>query len=107
MKINSQTTAFKGATLNINAFSDTHGQLENTGPFFEEIKENEKDLFLKDKKGTKDVIALAGDWYMAGNVTGYKSKPDYNSQRFQLIFFNKLIKELKTFSKNALSIFFL
>lgn len=105
MKINSQTTAFKGATLNINAFSDTHGQLENTGPFFEEIKENEKDLFLKDKKGTKDVIALAGDWYMAGNVTGYKSKPDYNSQRFQLIFFNKLIKELKTFSKNALSIF--
>ena len=105
MKINSQIIAFRGATLNINAFSDTHGQLENIGGFFEEIKQNEGDLFLKDKKGTKDVIALAGDWYMAGNVSGYKSRPDFNSQKFQLIFFNKLIKELKTFSKNALTIF--
>ena len=105
MKINFNTLNFKGATLNINAFSDAHGQLENIGDFYGTIKQNEKDLFLKDAAGSKNVNAIAGDWYMAGNVEGYLSKPHYNSQRFQLIFFNKLIQELKHFSRQAVTIF--
>lgn len=105
MKINSSITTFKGATLNINAFSDTHGQLDNISDFFNTIEQNKRDLFLKNKKGVKNVTAIVGDWYMAGNVRGYLSKPDYNSQKFQLIFFNKLIKQIKHICNSAITIF--
>lgn len=103
--INFQNTSFKGATVSITAFSDTHGQLENISNFWEEIEKNKKDLFLKEGKGKQDVVAVAGDWFMAGNVEGYKSNPNFNSQRYQLIFFNKLMANLCNLSKNIISVF--
>ena len=105
MKINRCLLTFKGATLNINSFSDAHGQLENIGDFFNLIEENKQDLFINDTPSTKNVTAIAGDWYMAGDVKGYLSKPEYNSQKFQLIFFNKLIEEIKQFCPNVETIF--
>ena len=105
MKINPIFINFKGATLNINSFSDSHGRLENLGDFFEIFKQNKKDLFLQDKAGVKNVTAIAGDWFMAGNVRGYLSQPKYNSQRFQLIFLNKFIKETKRLCASAITVF--
>ena len=99
------TTTFRGATLNINAFSDTHGCLKNIGAFYDTIEDNKEDLFLKEEKSAKNITAIAGDWYMAGNVRGYLSNPQYNSQRFQLLFFNKLIKEMKKMCPNNQAIF--
>lgn len=108
MKINSIQPyhfSFKGAQMSITAFSDTHGQLEDIGSFWEEIEKNKDDIFLKEGKGKKDVVAVAGDWFMAGNVKGYKSNPDYNSQKYQLLFFNKLMKMFSRMSKSITSIF--
>lgn len=99
------TTTFKGAILNINAFSDTHGCLKNIGSFYDAIEDNKEDLFVKEEKGTKNITAIAGDWYMAGNVRGYLSNPQYNSQRFQLLFFNKLINELKKLCPDNQTVF--
>ena len=90
--INISNTHFNGATVSITALSDTHGQLEDIGDFWEEIEKNKKDLFLQEGKGKKDIVAIAGDWFMAGNVRGYKSNPNFNSQRYQLLFFNKFMK---------------
>lgn len=103
--INISNTHFNGATVSITALSDTHGQLEDIGDFWEEIEKNKKDLFLKEGKGKKDIVAVAGDWFMAGNVRGYKSNPNFNSQRYQLLFFNKFMKSLSHLSKNITSIF--
>lgn len=105
MKIYTNVLNFKGGILNINAFSDSHGQLSNIGDFYNTIEQNKNDLFLTNAKGTKNVVAIAGDWYMAGNVTGYLSRPKYNSQKFQLIFFNKLISELKHLSDNLTTLY--
>lgn len=108
MKINSIQPyhfSFKGAQMSITAFSDTHGQLEDIGGFWEEIEKNKDDIFLKEGKGKKDIVAVAGDWFMAGNVKGYKSNPDYNSQKYQLLFFNKLMKMFSRMSKSITSIF--
>lgn len=108
MKINSIQPyhfSFKGAQMSITAFSDTHGQLEDIGSFWEEIEKNKDDIFLKEGKGKKDVVAVAGDWFMAGNVKGYKSNPDYNSQKYQLLFFNKLMGMFSRMSKSITSIF--
>lgn len=108
MKINSIQPyhfSFKGAQMSITAFSDTHGQLEDIGSFWEEIEKNKDDIFLKEGKGKKDIVAVAGDWFMAGNVKGYKSNPDYNSQKYQLLFFNKLMKMFSRMSKSITSIF--
>lgn len=91
--------------MSITAFSDTHGQLEDIGSFWEEIEKNKDDIFLKEGKGKKDIVAVAGDWFMAGNVKGYKSNPDYNSQKYQLLFFNKLMKMFSRMSKSITSIF--
>lgn len=98
-------TNFCGATLNINAFSDTHGQLSEFGNFWSEIEKNKDDIFLKEGPGKKDVIAIAGDWFMAGNVKGYKSRPDFNSQKFQLVFFNRFMQKISQMSKSATAIF--
>lgn len=56
MKINSIQPyhfSFKGAQMSITAFSDTHGQLEDIGSFWEEIEKNKDDIFLKEGKGKK------------------------------------------------------
>ena len=53
MKINFNNLSFKSATLNINAISGTHGQLENIGDFWNTIEENKEDLFLREEPGNK------------------------------------------------------
>lgn len=108
MKLNNVqffNTNFKGATLNINAISDTHGQLSEMGSFWGEVEKHKEDLFLKEEKGKKNVLAVSGDWFMAGSVRGYQSRPDFNSQNYQTIFFNRLIQRLKHFSRSMVTIF--
>lgn len=108
MKLNNVqffNTNFKGATLNINAISDTHGQLSEMGSFWGEVEKHKEDLFLKEEKGKKNVLAVSGDWFMAGSVRGYQSRPDFNSQNYQTIFFNRLIQQLKKYSKSMITIF--
>ena len=85
--INQNTLSFKGANLYINALSDTHGQLGLMENLCAKIEENKQDIFLKEKEGNKNVFIVAGDWFMAGDVKGYKTNPDWNSQKYQLVFF--------------------
>ena len=103
--INQNTPSFKGANLNINALSDTHGQLGLMENLCAKIEENKQDIFLKEKEGNKNVFIVAGDWFMAGDVKGYKTNPDWNSQKYQLVFLNKLIHFIHTLSRHCEIIF--
>lgn len=106
MKINQiNLQNFKGAVVSLSAVSDTHGQLSRMSDFCSAVEENKDDIFLKEQKGNKNVFVLPGDWFMAGDVKGYKSNPEYNSQKFQLIFFNKLVTFLNTLSNRTSVIF--
>lgn len=96
---------FKSALLNINAASDTHGQLHLMSDFYSTIEKNKNELFLEEKRGNKNVFALAGDWFMAGDVKGYKSNPSYNSQKYQLIFFNKFVQAIHKIKRHTQFIF--
>lgn len=103
--MNVNKISFKGALININAMSDTHGMLENSAAAYEVIKNNADDVFISEGKGKRNLFMVAGDWFMAGETEGYLSKPDYYAQDFQLDFFNEFIKKMKEFSKNMQTFF--
>ncbi len=88
-------TSFKGAALNINAFSDNHGNLDRLDTFFSNIEDNRDVLFLENKKGNKNVQIIAGDWFISGGTKGYQSNPNANSHFFQIEFFNTFMERLK------------
>lgn len=92
---------FKGANVSINAFSDTHGNLEKLDGFYESMKANRGDLFLEDKKGNKNILLVAGDWFISGATTGYRSDINANSNDFQIKFFNKFADKMRNLGNNA------
>lgn len=107
MKINSNGSNFnfKSAVLNINTFSDNHGNLEKLDGFYQSIEQNRDELFLEDKKGNQNALVIAGDWFIAGGTKGYKSNPNANSHYFQTMFFNKFVEKMNAFTKNTKTYF--
>lgn len=97
--------SFKGATVNINAISDTHGMLENCAAAYEVIKNNSSDAFISEGKGKRNLFMVAGDWFMAGDTEGYLSRQNAVAQDFQLEFFNEFTKKLKTFARDLRTFF--
>lgn len=97
--------SFKGAVVNINAFSDTHGRVENSPAAYQTFLDNRKDILVKPGRGRENFLMIAGDWFMAGNTKGYLSNPASSSQDYQVLFFNKLISGLRKLSRN-LKVFF-
>lgn len=96
---------FKGAALNINTFSDNHGNLEKLDTFYQSIEQNKDELFLEDKKGNQNTLVIAGDWFISGGTKGYKSNPKADSGYFQTIFFNKFVERMNAFARNTKTYF--
>ncbi len=90
-----QNLNFKGATININALSDTHGKLERTDLAYQNMLENKDDLFLKEKRGNKNFLVIGGDWYISGDRKGYKTDPNKPLSFFQTKMLNKFIEKVK------------
>ncbi len=86
---------FKGATLNINSFSDSHGNLEKLDAFYQAFEENKDEIFLDDKKGNQNALVVVGDFFIAGDTKGYKTNKNASSNDFQMKFFNVFINKLK------------
>ncbi len=86
---------FKGATLNINSFSDSHGNLEKLDAFYQAFEENKDEIFLDDKKGNQNALVVVGDFFIAGDTKGYKTNKNASSNDFQVKFFNVFINKLK------------
>ena len=98
--------SFRGATLNINAFSDTHGELSLANQALEEMRSRKNDIFLKtNEKGTANVISVCGDWFMDGSRKGYLTNPSKEVARFQLDIFNEFIRHIKGIASNTMTLF--
>ena len=76
--------SFKAATLNINAFSDTYGELLNANKGLEELRKRKEDVFEPQEKGKANILAICGDWFMDGSKTGYLTNPTKQNGMFQL-----------------------
>lgn len=96
---------FKGATININAFSDTHGEILLANSALEEIRQRQTDIFVPQEKGYANITAVSGDWFMDGGKKGYKTDPNKEIGKFQLDIFNEFIKQLKKIAPNNKTLF--
>ena len=85
---------FKAATININAFSDTHGELLLANNAVEELRRRKKDVFEPQEKGKANVTSICGDWFMDGARTGYLTNPEKKNGLFQLDIFNEFMNFL-------------
>ena len=97
MKINSirNNINFKSATINLNVFSDTHGNLELADRGYQTLVKNEKDVFEKEEKGKKNFLIIGGDWFISGGKTGYLTNPNKPLMEFQGEMLNKFIAKIK------------
>lgn len=109
MKIQNVSTyrpqAFKGATININAFSDTHGELSLANNALEEMRLKKNRVFAPQKQGCKNITAISGDWFIDGSRKGYISHPEMPNGIFQLTIFNKFMTELRKLAPDNTVIF--
>ena len=109
MKIYSTTvnnySSFKSATININAFSDTHGELVLANSALEEMRKNQKDIFCFEDKGEKNILAICGDWFMDGGKTGYEANPQKKLGHFQKEMLIGFIDGVKEIAKNTVALF--
>lgn len=96
---------FKGATININAFSDTHGELSLANNALEEMRARKKSIFLPEGKGHKNITAVSGDWFIDGSRKGYISNPTTPNGIFQLTVFNKFMTELRKLAPDNTTLF--
>ena len=96
-----QNQSFKAATININAFSDTHGELYLADNALEEMRNRKKDIFCRNEKGKTNVLAICGDWFMDGGRKGYKANPDKPLAIFQSDIFNEFISQIKKIATNT------
>lgn len=96
---------FKAATININAFSDTHGELLLANNAVEELRRRKKDVFEPQEKGKANITAICGDWFMDGARTGYLTNPTKKNGIFQLEIFNEFLNQIKGFAPNNTTLF--
>lgn len=94
---------FKGATINVNALSDTHGHLELADSAYQTLMEN--DAFEYEQKGKANYLIAGGDWFISGDKKGFQSNPNQNLAKFQEIIFNKFIGKIKESVPNLEVIF--
>lgn len=89
--------SFKQANVNIMAFSDTHGDLKNTAPLFQNFQDNKDDIFeKKEEKSTLNLMTIVGDWFMNPTQKGYLSDKNKTSGDYQTIFFKSFIENTKS-----------
>ena len=98
-------SSFKGAIVNVNAFSDTHGELLLANNALEDFRTRQQDIFCREEKGRHNVVAVCGDWFMDGGRVGYTTNPTKPNAEFQLEMFNKFISELKKIAGNTTTLF--
>jgi 2',3'-cyclic-nucleotide 2'-phosphodiesterase (5'-nucleotidase family) len=107
MNINNygKLTSFGAATVNINAFSDTHGSLKLANCALEEMRNRQNDIFCKSEKGKQNILSVSGDWFMDGGKKGYISNPTKETQKYQLDIFNEFVNQIKGMASDTISLF--
>lgn len=93
----SATISFKQANVNIMAFSDTHGDLKNISPLYQNFKDHKNDIFEKNNdKSTLNIMTIVGDWFMNPMQKGYLSNQNKTSGDYQALFLKSFIQNTKS-----------
>ena len=87
--------SFKAATVNINSFSDTHGNIQLADKAYQELKDRRDDVFCKEGKSKKNIFAICGDWFMDGAKKEYYSAEHKPKSFFQRDILNAFIGLVK------------
>ena len=99
--LNLNKLSFKSATVNINAVSDTHGELSRADNVLQTMRELKQDIFVKEEQGKKNIFAICGDWFMAGAKKGFTQNPDKPLALFQLDILNEFINQINSIQNNS------
>lgn len=67
---------FRGATININAFSDTHGNLELADRGLQTLMKNKEDVFEKEEKGKENFFNCWGRLVYFRRQNGLFNRPE-------------------------------
>ena len=104
MKINSLNSAynFRGATINLNAFSDVHGHIEKTDSAYQALVKNKA---LAGKKQGANFIINAGDWFVSKGNIDFKDKKEKSFTDYQLLMYNKFIETIRKKYPNTKTVF--
>ncbi len=94
---------FKGATININALSDTHGHNERCDAAYQNMLQ--EDIFEKKEKGKQNYFIIGGDWFMSGDTKGYLTHPNKPLMWYQKEVLNKTIDKIKETNPNTEVVF--
>lgn len=84
---------FRGATININALSDTHGHLESVDRGYQTLMKN--DAFVKEEDGKANYLIVGGDWFISGGKKGFLTDENKPLMKFQAEMFNKFVGKIK------------
>jgi len=90
----------KSSRVNIVSIADNHGDVLKMQQLMEGFKELGKDVFEKPlRKGTLNLFAIAGDFFMNPLKKGFMTNPTYTSGDIQYNFLTKLIYTAKLAAK--------
>lgn len=100
-------SSFKGATININALSDTHGHIELSDKAFEAMASCKDDIFIKNdgKKSAANYFIVGGDWFISADIKGFLTSPKTPLGDFQTKMLNKMTDCIKTLCPSVKPIF--
>jgi len=94
---------FKGAMININAFSDIHGHIERADSGYQTMLKNK--TFEENKTGKINFLIDGGDWFVACDKKGFKSSPNRTLGDFLIQMQNVFVNTIKAEYPNTKSIF--
>ena len=97
MRINLvKNISFCSSQLNILSMADNHGNFLGVPQVMETIKQNSDDIFEKGtEKSTKNILAIAGDYFMNPNQKGLLTEPNKTSGDIQYMFLLKFLLNAK------------
>ncbi len=86
---------FKGATVNITALSDTHGNLPSVDVACQSLLNDKNDFFEKEEDGKINFLIIGGDWFISGAKNGFLSAPTKPLIKFQSQMLNKFLSKIR------------
>ena len=97
MRINKTSNiSFRSSILNIVSMADNHGNFLGIPQVIETIKVNCDDIFEKGKeKSTKNVLAIAGDYFMNPNQKGLLTDKTKTTGDIQYLFLMLLLSQIR------------
>jgi len=90
------SVSFGESQVNICAFSDLHGNINELVPMYACIENQADDIFVKkDRKSTKNIMTIVGDYFFNPNIKGFISDKEKTAGDYQLTILQAFLDNVK------------